>query len=144
MGRLQLRIVLSINAAFACLAVWVMGVEVFTQNKPSLSLGILTITFLIVSSCLALGADWARIVSAGLSAVVVIASLTIILTRGGLKCNHFCFFGFWADFFLVCLSVILFQVHAGRTKGTLELEVRGSASETCAVVENALFVCLGL
>ena len=37
MGRLQLRIVLSINAAFACLAVWVMGVEVFTENKPSLA-----------------------------------------------------------------------------------------------------------
>jgi hypothetical protein len=99
MGRLQLRIVLSINAAFACLAVWVMGVEVFTENKPSLSLGILAITFLTVSSCLALGADWARIVSAGLSAVVVIASLTIILTRGGLNIITFVSLVFGLIFF---------------------------------------------
>ena len=106
MGRLQLRIVLSINAAFACLAVWVMSVEVYTENKPSLSLGILAITFLTVSSCLALGADWARIVSAGLSAVVVIASLTIILTRGGLNIITFVSLAFGLIFsrLLICYT----------------------------------------
>ena len=85
MGRLQLRIVLSINATFACLAVCVMSTEVVTRNKLSLSLGVLAICYLIVSCYLAHGAYWARVVSAGLSAVVVIASLTILFTEGGLN-----------------------------------------------------------
>ena len=99
MGRLQLRIVLSINAAFACLAVWVMIVDVLTKIKLSPSLGILAITYLVVSCCLALGADWARVVSAGFSSVVVIASLIIILTRGGLNIITFVSLAFGLIFF---------------------------------------------
>ena len=89
MGQLQLRIVLSINATFACLAVLVMIVDILTENNLSPSLGILAITYLVVSCCLALGAGWARIVSAGFSVVTVIASLTILLAGGGLNITTF-------------------------------------------------------
>ena len=85
MGRLQLRIVLSINTSLACLALCVMSVDVLTNNNLTPSLAILAISYLVVSCFLALGADWARVVSAGLSAIVVIASFTILLTGGGLN-----------------------------------------------------------
>jgi uncharacterized Tic20 family protein len=55
--------------------------KVVTEREVSLSFGILAVTYLTVACCLALGADWARIVTAGFSAVGVIASLFIILTR---------------------------------------------------------------
>ena len=99
MGRLQLRIVLSINAIFACLAVCVMGVDVLTKNNLTPSLGILAIAYLVVSCFLALGADWARVVSAGFSAIVVIASFTILLTRGGLNVITFVSVAFGLTFF---------------------------------------------
>ena len=99
MGRLHLRIVLIINATFACLAAFVMGVEVFTKGKLSPSLGILAITYLIILCCLALGADWARIVSAGISAVVVIASLLIISSVGGFNIITFVSLTFALIFF---------------------------------------------
>ena len=51
------------------------------EREISLSLGIFGVAYLLNVCCLALGADWARIVSAGFSAVVVIASLLIIFTR---------------------------------------------------------------
>src|SRR5215469_5534921 len=83
MGLLQLRLVLITNTAFACLSACVMAVQVFTKDKLSPSLGILAITYLIILCCLALGADWARIVSAGISVIVVIASFLIISSLGG-------------------------------------------------------------
>jgi hypothetical protein len=83
MGRLQLRIILGINATFACLALCAMGSKIFTSNTLSPSLGVLAISYLIVSCYLAQGADWARVVSAGYSAIVVIASLFTLATKGG-------------------------------------------------------------
>jgi hypothetical protein len=77
LGRSQLRVVLSLNAAFAGLAVCAMVIE----REISLSLGIFGVAYLLNVCCLALGADWARLVSAGFSAIVVIASLLIIFTR---------------------------------------------------------------
>ena len=85
MGRLQLRIVLSINATFACLALGVMGSEIMTSDRLSPSLGVLAISYLIVSCYLAQGADWARVVSAGYSAIVVIACVIILVAVGGLN-----------------------------------------------------------
>ncbi len=103
MGQLQLRIVLDINAIFACLAVYVMSVEVFTKNELSPSLGILAITYLVVSCYLALGTDWARIVSAEFSAVVVIASLTILFAIGGLDIMTFVALAFGLIFSLLLI-----------------------------------------
>jgi hypothetical protein len=99
MGRLQLRIVLSINTLLACLALWVMSVDVLTKNNLTPSLAILAISYLVVSCFLALGADWARVVSAGLSAIVIIASFTILLTGGGLNVITFVSLAFALIFF---------------------------------------------
>ena len=99
MGRLQLRIVLSINTLLACLALCVMSVDVLTKNNLTPILAILAIVYLVVSCFLALGADWARVVSAGLSAIVVIASFTILLTGGGLNVITFLSFVFALIFF---------------------------------------------
>jgi hypothetical protein len=85
MGRLQLRLVLGISATFACLAVCAMGTEIFTTNTLSPSLGVLAISYLIVSCYLAQGAEWARVVSAGYSAIVVIGCAIILATKGGLN-----------------------------------------------------------
>src|SRR5260370_27501885 len=71
-----------------------MSVEVITRDKLSPSLGILAISYLAVSCRLALGADWARVVSAGFSAVVVIACLDILFTAGGLNSITFVSLGF--------------------------------------------------
>ena len=83
MGRLQLRIILGMHATLTCLALCTMGSEIVTNNTLSPSLGVLAISYLIVSCYLAQGADWARVVSAGYSAIVVIASVFILGTRGG-------------------------------------------------------------
>jgi hypothetical protein len=99
MGRLQLRIVLSINTFIACLALWVMSIDVLTKNNLTPSLAILAISYLVVSCFLALGADWARVVSAGLSAIVVIASFTVLLTGGGLNVTTFVSLAFALIFF---------------------------------------------
>ena len=85
MGRLQLRIILGINATFACLALCAMGSKILTSNTLSPSLGVLAISYLIVSCYLAQGADWARVVSAGYSAIVVIGSVFTLATKGGLN-----------------------------------------------------------
>ena len=89
MGRLQLRIILSIYAVFACLSLCVMSVDVITQNQLRPSLGFLAIAFLAVSCFLAAGADWARVISAGFSAIVVIASLLVISIAGGFNAITF-------------------------------------------------------
>jgi hypothetical protein len=44
---------------------------------------VLVISYLIVSCYLAQGADWGRVVSAGYSALVIIASVFILVTSGG-------------------------------------------------------------
>jgi hypothetical protein len=108
MGRLQLRYVLSINTLLACLALFVMSVDVFTKNNLTPSLAILAISYLVVSCFLALGADWARVVSAGLSAIVVIASFTVLLTGGGLNAITFVSLAF-ALIFLSSASLLYFS-----------------------------------
>ena len=81
MGRSQLRIALCINAVFACLAVIVMIVQFVNKDRVSLVFGVIGIGYLTNLCCLALGADWARMVSVGFSAIVVIASVFVILTN---------------------------------------------------------------
>jgi hypothetical protein len=76
-----------------------MSVDVLTKNNLAPSLAILAISYLVVSCFLALGADWARVVSAGLSAIVVIASFTILLTGGGLNVITFVSLAFALIFF---------------------------------------------
>jgi hypothetical protein len=62
-----------------------MGSEIMTSDRLSPSLGVLAISYLIVSCYLAQGADWARVVSAGYSAIVVIACVIILVAVGGLN-----------------------------------------------------------
>jgi hypothetical protein len=94
LGRSQLRVVLGINAAFACLAVCAMIVEGRIAGKISPSLGIFGVSYLVNASCLALGADWARVISAGVSVVVVMASILIILMKGETNIMGFVSVGF--------------------------------------------------
>jgi hypothetical protein len=80
-GRSQLQIALCINAVFACLAVCVMVTQLTREGKFSPVFGIIGIAYLTNLCCLALGANSARVISAGFSAVVVIACVFLILAR---------------------------------------------------------------
>jgi hypothetical protein len=84
-----------------------MSSEIVTSNTLSPSLGVLAISYLIVSCYLAQGADWARVISAGLSAIVVIASVLTLATKGGLNSITFVSLVFglvflWCGYLLYC------------------------------------------
>jgi hypothetical protein len=58
-----------------------MVVNVINEGRFGVRLGIIGVAYLTNLCCLAIGADWARVVAGGFSAIVVIACLFVIATE---------------------------------------------------------------